>query len=707
MCDACKSGVCKLQRLNISPGFSADHLDYIKAQECKDPEGLRPKDPTAEFEFEATQKPENLAYLYFALSHTPENPIKSAAALNEAVRLYESVLAQYDDDAKLRAASSNDLCALANHAEILATIYKDRGELAAAKRVLLRALAFRQESQGPIHVDTAKTEYVLGICLQKMEDLEGAETYYKSAFAHEREAGHEASIARRCCNCNLGVSFPLIVLGESYADTGRSERALELIQMALAIAGRDCAACVERGTLAAAAMSLARLQCRLKDYAAAEAVIERLVSETERRMGRNHYLVGKALIFGASQARKPAKLIEPDARRGWAILEAMLGATHPDVGEELSFLWEFYSKAPHLDSNGAFNKLVFEWAQANKRPPPNMPPGAMERIIREQERIGDTKARLASKLEQRRREREERQRAEEERERARREAERAERAARDAADREAARGHVEGARWAPARKLLDALLRRSPDDFEARLLRIRCMAGAGQLEAAGREAERAERELAGSGAGADALHRVQEQRRHMAAELQRREEAKRREEEEARRRAEEQQRERERQAEQRLKEARMREEVRQAEHQRQQQEREEEARRAAGAAAAASEHLQLEEKARAQEQRRALKACHFFAAGFCRDGARCRYKHEAAGPAAPPEEAEPECAICLEPLAAGPPAAALSCRHRFHRPCLEKWRALSPNNGCPECRRHLDGPRRPTRPYRPPGLFPA
>eukprot|EP00741_Cyanophora_paradoxa_P019529 tig00021127_g18851.t1 len=556
---------------------------------------------------------------------------------DKAIRLYEAALKLYEEDAALRVASKPG--ALADHAELLAKTYASKGDFSTAKQVLLRALALRHESQGSVHVATARTEYMLGMCLQDMKDPDGAEAYYKAAFAHEGEAGKEAAIARHCCQ--LPVSKYLVLLGDHHASARRLQCALGLLKMAVAIAERVCNRCVGIGDFEKASERLTDIWFGLDNPSAAEAVAMRLVSETERRMGPAHWRVGYALMHLTRfqlAANKPPELMDAGARRGWRILEATMGRTHPGVGEALHTLWLLYERAPHLDPSKAFRKIVYDWSQAHKRPPHTIPPGVMECIAheqeciaREQEREEGPKTRLAGKLEQRRREREERQRAEEERERARQEAERAERAARHAADREAARGHVEGARWAPARKLLDALLKRSPGDFEARLLRIRCMAGAGQLEAAGREAEKAERELAGSGAGADALRRVQELRRHMAAELQRREEAKRSEEEEARRRAEEQQRERERQAE---------EAGQQRERERQHQQ---EARQAAEAAAA-------------------------------------------------PEEAGLDCSICLGPLSAGPPPAALPCRHRFHGRCIEMWRASPLADGCPECRCPFDGP---------------
>ena len=47
-------------------------------------------------------------------------------------------------------------------------------------------------------------------------------------------------------------------------------------------------------------------------------------------------------------------------------------------------------------------------------------------------------------------------------------------------------------------------------------------------------------------------------------------------------------------------------------------------------------------------------------------------------------EAEGDCAICLEPFAAGDELRMLPCKHSFHQPCLDNW--LKINGTCPYCR---------------------
>eukprot|EP00741_Cyanophora_paradoxa_P021702 tig00000241_g20948.t1 len=787
---------------------------------------------------------------------------------------YEWALRIYSEEARLRAASKPG--ALGDHARILCGLLKLENNLPACVRALHWALSFRQESLGPTHEKTVETEYLLGKHLRELGKFEDAYSYFKligdlneTAKAHFSAGRLQIALELQQARCRPAASQPRRPAAR------RAPRAAP--QMAVAIGERVCDKCLARGDLQVASSGLAPALLALGDAPAAEAVYkvppargapappgapcnrlptpaQRLVSETERRLGAGHPRFGSALLRLAAcchfgMGRQP-ELAEPCARRGWAILEAAPGLAGPEAAVEIANLWKIHVQAPHLDPAGTFVRA--------RRPGPRR---SMRDILNEfeekawlEQRIREHKELQRKEEEQRKRKEEEQERArerafqerrrqEEERERAQQEAERAERAKRDAKERAAAQRHMKGAQWAPARKLLDALLERSPDDVEARLLRIECMAGAGQLEAAAQEAERAERELAGSDRSADALRRVQERRRQVEAELRRREEATRREEakrregadreerraaqareaekqrreeaqqreearrgEEERRREQEQRREQERQEEQRRreqlwreeqerKEARRREQERRQEERRREEEerqlaerrREEEARAQELQRAETERRQELEERrrqeeeeerrreeeARAREQqqaeaerqreegqrrrggqqlqrappaaRRGAAACRFFAAGFCRDGdrcrflhgpvakgpapaaeprpaeagpsshpskqaqacrffargscrdgARCRYLHEsrAAVPAAAPEEVEldRDCAICLGPLSAGPPATALPCRHRFHGPCIKKWRASPLAHGCPECRRPFDGP---------------
>eukprot|EP00741_Cyanophora_paradoxa_P003122 tig00000670_g3031.t1 len=725
-----------------------------------------------------------------------------------AIAAYEPALALYAGDARLRAATEPG--ALGDHAQDLGRMHMERKkrinrDLPSAKRAFLWALSFRRERLGSLHAATTEAEYRLGVCLQTMGNSEGAEAYFKAAFAHEREAGCEGRIARRCCE--LHVVSSLMELSERHSAAGRLQRALDLHRMAAAIVEHVCKECLELGDLERVMTGITFRLAVMGDLPAAEDAAKRLVSETERSLGPTHLRMISALAFLAHFYLDAGQLekAKPYLRRAWDILETALQSGPPIPDPELGdfflpILWTVFGKseAVHVDRAAAksFFKAVLEWTRVNRQPPQGVPIAAVIRALRELEsrpssgaedpgrkeeleptradlnskraetaaadsaaaptpsgpppppatpptapssrpppprspRVLDEaaerrrlaeeqKAELAeerkrareaarrarcSKLEERKREREEQRRAEEERERARREAERAERAARDAADREAARKHVEGSQWALARPLLDALLKRSPDDFGARLLRIQCMAGAGQLEAAFQEAEAAERELADTAAGSGGepdypgrLARVEELRRYVAAEQRRREEAKRRAEEEARRRAQEERRERERQAElqrrqqlwreeQARKEARRREQAQRLEQRRREEQLRQaaqaEAAEAAAAAAGSGRHL------------RQAAPCRLFAKGACRAGARCRYRHEAAdGPEASPAA---ECAICLEPLAAGPPPAALACRHRgeFHGACIEAWRAGPLADGCPLCGAPFAGPSSP------------
>eukprot|EP00741_Cyanophora_paradoxa_P024829 tig00000310_g23971.t1 len=499
----------------------------------------------------------------------------------------------------------------------------------------------------------------------------------------------------------------------------------------------------------------------------------------ERRAWENY-----EATLQSADGRQIRDLFQEALRSGFA--DPRVAGFNPLLGEHLATLWTVYKKAPHYRKlPKTFFKAILDWTRANKNPPPGVLIADVIRALRTREREELEEQKLTQereerereeerkraeeearqrteaerkrveeeqkiekleeqkrereaakrarcrKLEERKREREERRRAEEERERAREEAERAERAARDAADREAVRTHVEASQWARACKLVDALLKRSPDDFEARLLRIQCMAGAGQLEAAAQEAEAAERGLAAtepaasSSEIADALRRLEELRRHVAAERRRREEATRRAKEEAGRRAQEERRERERQLreEQERTGARRREEARRREQEeeqrREEQRREEERLQAAEAERQREEARRCEEerlqaerrererrlkeqrearrRQRGEERRLASEQQRREEAELQRNQLQAKQKQNGKGvcryqPAAAPEDAE--CAICFEPLCAGPPTAALSCRHRFefHGRCIKTWRAEKHAAGCPLCGAPFAGP---------------
>eukprot|EP00741_Cyanophora_paradoxa_P003117 tig00000670_g3026.t1 len=218
-----------------------------------------------------------------------------------------------------------------------------------------------------------------------------------------------------------------------------------------------------------------------------------------------------------------------------------------------------------------------------------------------------------------------------------------------------------------------------------------------------------------------------EEERLQAAEVERqREEARRREEavrtkEQRRLEQLQQQQERRREQERRLaadQEQRRREELRQRKHGAhavpcrffakgacregaQCRYRHEAAAAGRGSFAAAPTDAHADPAAGSGRRRRQPAPCRLFAKGACRVGARCRYRHEAAdgfeaAPAAA-QQAPAECVICLEPLAAGPPAAsALACRHRseFHGACIEAWRAGPLADGCPLCGAPFAGPSR-------------
>eukprot|EP00741_Cyanophora_paradoxa_P021065 tig00021332_g20333.t1 len=169
------------------------------------------------------------------------------------------------------------------------------------------------------------------------------------------------------------------------------------------------------------------------------------------------------------------------------------------------------------------------------------------------------------------------------------------------------------------------------------------MAGAGELEAAVREAGNCERHLTNAGSagtsqssGADMLSRIRELRQEIEVEVEaRRAEQRRRELEEEARRQRELEDERRRREEEQLEEEQQR------------------------------RHAQLQEEILRSRRPENSKGATFPAA-------------EASPPSAGDDPEELECPICLAAMAPGPALAALPCGHQFHRLCIAAWGA-----GCP------------------------
>eukprot|EP00741_Cyanophora_paradoxa_P003121 tig00000670_g3030.t1 len=287
----------------------------------------------------------HLARLYFELDDC------DAAMVN-----YELALWLYEGDARLRAATEPG--ALGEHAGALAALYRQKADFINEKRALLRALSFRRESPGPLHELTIEVECRLGICLHNLEDFDGAEAYFMAALTHEREAGCEGRIGGRCYE--LPVVPKLNILSNRHTKAGRLQRALHISQMALPIAERVCVDCFERGDVETVVIGIAFVCISQGDYSAAVAAAERLVSETERRLGPTHLRVGSALALFARlhlDSNAPG-LAEPSARRAWEILEAalQLDPACPKLGCYLSTLWTAFRKAPHAEPAKAFFK---------------------------------------------------------------------------------------------------------------------------------------------------------------------------------------------------------------------------------------------------------------------------------------------------------------------------------------------------------------
>eukprot|EP00741_Cyanophora_paradoxa_P010688 tig00020538_g10330.t1 len=440
-----------------------------------------------------------------------------------AIRFYLPTLAVYAEQQHLREASYE--ASLGRHGDFIAPHLFAKEDFKTCLRVSQWTLMFFTERLGPLHEKTTTIEYMVASCMRILGDYGGADAVYRSAFAHEREAGDEARVAKVCCE--MHPARGLVDVAAYHVSAGRLQRAAELLQMSLPLAKRACEKCIGESVVEATALALAYTLDALDDRPGAEEAWKRLISVTtsKRRLAAAHGSLARLYLRAGRPAEAAAQ-----ARRAWAAAVAGAGPTSHKVEEEAAFL----------------QLIVKEWVRVNKKAPEmtgDKPPSMRElkkEIHELKEAIPFMRLRwqppAPAQL----------QRPVDVGQAPAGSGKEGEKTSAppdpDAADREAAKKLMKKSQWGRARALLDALLERSPLDFLARLQRIQCMIGAGQLEMADKEAEAAERDLAGVSASSssDLANRVRELRGKVTGELRRREESARRREEEEQQRREQQ-----------------------------------------------------------------------------------------------------------------------------------------------------------------------
>eukprot|EP00741_Cyanophora_paradoxa_P018364 tig00000204_g17731.t1 len=627
---------------------------------------------------------------------------------------------------------------------------------ALAKQITLIALDImkRLAKYDERHALVADALWNLAKMCVALGDRDEAWVYFQAAAGSDRDSGDEQRLAARCCRVDEAISK----LSLQFYEAGLKRKAEEVLQLGLEAANsaQACTSCQKRNILGFALFWLGDmiLQADL-GMDRAEAYLKRALVETERNVGDCKVLTEILNALGdlciqSERYHKASSYL----RRAIVVQEVTCGLVDKQTENTFVMLNALLIKYPDPAVASFFSTKLLAFAKEAGRLPFGMKldaaassqtldeilhealttgcsllPGELNGTLAVKASLAELAAanpgaaagspapsqatsRLSSKLEERRRALEGRKKAEAEREaereRARREAERAERAERDAADREAALEQMRRSKWAGARRLLNALLKRSPGDAEARLLRIQCTAGAGDLEAAAREAEAWERELAASDAAADLLARVRQERQGAETAIRERREAEARAAEEARRRAEEERRELEQRRLQELEERQQQEERRRLEEARRRQEQERQRQQQAQAHATAA--------TRSTERSGELQvAPHRPSSGPSECAvARGPSAPLAMAPAVPARALEEEdfsCAVCLDSEPRAGPTVALPCGHRFHSLCIATWgaTALAAGTGCPHCRAPLPASSSPSNsaPNAPPGHGPA
>eukprot|EP00741_Cyanophora_paradoxa_P018830 tig00021098_g18178.t1 len=602
----------------------------------------------------------------------------------EARALYERFLAPRLLDKRRRGELSGAASpgALVDFARKYGDTHAAAGDYASAKQTFLAALdiSMRHVNGSSGRAGSNCVLWSLSVICMKLKEHENAWKYLQLKLRRESKLEELQREERRYCCHEENVSEPIL-------------------QLYLEIAEGACEACQKANVLGVMLNSLGLLLSEADlCLERAESYFKRALAETEGSSGADREdSESLAIILNNLGTLYIRAWRYEDAaaslRRACIMREAAFGLAHEGMEHYLTklFLTLIRMQVPdrslidfYLQKQIAFTKLTGKEPaeglgaldhEAMARASLALSPAPAPALPRERKQ-----GRLATKLEERRRKLEEERRAEAERQRARREAESAERAERDAADRKAAVQHMRESNWARARQLLNALLKRSPGDVDARLLRIQCMAGAGQLEAAAREAGAWERELAAAASSSDAnidlRAKLREERLKARAAL---EQQQREAEAEAQAALAEEEARRLAAAEEQRLEERPREEARRRELEEAARRAAEDDRRRAEEERRASASSQVLQRREEQQGRRKIGA----AAAAAGDR-----QTRASGSAAPspggPTQEEGECAICLAPMRSA--TASLPCGHRFHGRCIATWRASPLGTSCPQCR---------------------
>ena len=210
-----------------------------------------------------------------------------------------------------------------------------RGEYEQVESLHQRALAIREQVQGPDHSDTATSLSHLAFFSMQQGKYEEAEPLYQRALAiYEKAYGSD----------HPGVAIVLNNLAELYRRQGKYKEAEPLYQRALAIKERVWGS--DHPSTAISLSALAELYRDQGKYEEAEPLLQGALMTQERVLGPEHPDTAATLDNLALLYRDQGKYeeAEPLYQRALMIYEEVLGPAHPDTASILNNLALLYEE---------------------------------------------------------------------------------------------------------------------------------------------------------------------------------------------------------------------------------------------------------------------------------------------------------------------------------------------------------------------------
>jgi tetratricopeptide (TPR) repeat protein len=212
----------------------------------------------------------------------------------------------------------------------LTSLLEAKGDYEAAEPLCRRALDIHEKKLGPDHSETADSLLSLASLLEAKGDYEAAEPLYRRALViHEKTDGPT--------HPDTAASIELLALFLWYSK-GDYEAAEPLHRRALAI--HEKANGLEHDYTCLSLSCLASFLEAKGDYEAAEPLFRRALAIREKNLGPYHPNTSVSLNCLASllEAKGDYEAAEPLFRRALAIREKNLGPYHPDTASALIHL---------------------------------------------------------------------------------------------------------------------------------------------------------------------------------------------------------------------------------------------------------------------------------------------------------------------------------------------------------------------------------